>query len=65
VPEFFPWHGSDLPVAQLAVDLLSHPERLDEQRQKLLKLVATLDYPGASLNAARLALDMIRQRAAR
>lgn len=59
VPEIFPWHGSDLPVAQLALDLLRHPEKLDEQRERILKLIATLDRRGASKNAATMAMGMM------
>lgn len=60
VPEFVPWHGSGEPLAQAALDLLHHPERLADQRQKLRELVQTLDHPGASDKTARLALGMIR-----
>jgi len=59
VPEFVPWYGSNEPVARLAIDYLRHPEKLIEQRNRLRELVRALDHPGASMNAARLALEMI------
>jgi lipid-A-disaccharide synthase len=59
VPEFIPWYGSNEPVANCAIDLLKHPEKLADQRRKLKELMSTLDRPGASINAARLALELI------
>lgn len=59
VPEFVPWYGSNAPVAEYALDMLKHPAKLETQRRELRKLVHTLDQPGASLNAARLAMSMI------
>ena len=59
VPEFVPWWGSDLPVARLALDLLQHPELLDAQRRDLLRIIQPLDRPGASRNAAAIALQMM------
>jgi lipid-A-disaccharide synthase len=59
VPEFIPWYGSNEPVAKCAIDLLKHPEKLDEQRKKLTELMATLDRPGASMNAAKLAIELM------
>jgi len=64
VPEFVPWHGSNEPVAAVAIDYLQHPEKLDEQREKLKHLIRSLDRPGASMNAAKLALQMMNGRAA-
>lgn len=58
-PEFTPWYGSAQPVAELALDYLQHPEKLESQRQKLAELVSKLDHPGASTNVAKLALGMI------
>jgi lipid-A-disaccharide synthase len=60
VPEFVPWHGSGEPLAQTALELLRHPQRLAEQRQELRRLIERLDHPGASDNTARVALEMIR-----
>ena len=62
VPEFVPWYGSNRPVAELAIDYLKHPQKLAEQREKLNRLVKKLDHPGASMNVARLALEMIKNK---
>jgi lipid-A-disaccharide synthase len=59
VPEFVPWYGSNEPAAREALEMLREPAKLEAQRQKLRKLVATLDQPGASDRTARLALGMI------
>ncbi|HEX8521703.1 MAG TPA: hypothetical protein VF669_05550 [Tepidisphaeraceae bacterium] len=59
VPEFIPWYGSDVTVANCAMDLLEHPEKLEAQRRDLKQVIATIDHPGASRNAARMALEMI------
>jgi lipid-A-disaccharide synthase len=59
VPEFIPWHGSNEPVARCAIDLLQNPQKLAEQRQKLLHVIQALDRPGASMNTARLAVSMM------
>jgi lipid-A-disaccharide synthase len=62
VPEFIPWYGSNEPVANCAIDLLKNPEKLAAQRKKLRELMSTLDKPGASMNAARLAIDLIEEK---
>ncbi|HYO07951.1 MAG TPA: lipid-A-disaccharide synthase [Tepidisphaeraceae bacterium] len=62
VPEFIPWYGSNQPVADCAIDLLKHPEKLAEQRAKLTKLMRLLDRPGASMNAAKLAVELMEER---
>jgi len=59
VPEFIPWYGSNGPVADCAIDLLKHPEKLADQREKLRKLMRALDRPGASMNTAKLALSLL------
>lgn len=59
VPEFIPWYGSIEPVAECALDLLRNPQKLAAQRLRLKQLIETLDQPGASANAARLALSML------
>ncbi len=59
VPEFVPWYGSNDRVASLAIDLLKHPEKLDAQRTRLRHLVQSLDKPGASMNVAKMAMEMI------
>jgi len=66
-PEFTPWYGRagiDA-VANLALDHLRHPEKLEDQRRKLDALVRSLDKPGASMNAARDAIDMMAGNAVR
>jgi lipid-A-disaccharide synthase len=60
VPEFVPWIGSIDAVANLAIESLHHPEKLEAQRRALSQLVGALDHPGASMNVARLALGMIK-----
>jgi len=64
VPEFVPWYGSNEPLAAAALELLRHPEKLEEQRGRLRQIVQTLDRQGASLRTAQLALEMIRARSA-
>jgi hypothetical protein len=59
VPEFVPWVGSADGVANLAIELLRDPQKLGAQRQQLMNLVRPLDHPGASMNVARLALEMM------
>ena len=59
VPEFIPWHGSSGPVALRVLEMLREPRKLEQQREALRKMVRTLDRPGASLNAAKLALEMM------
>jgi lipid-A-disaccharide synthase len=61
-PEFTPWYGSAgvTAVANLAVGYLRDPQKLEDQRRKLDALVRSLDKPGASMNAARVALAMMR-----
>jgi lipid-A-disaccharide synthase len=59
VPEFIPWYGSSESVADCAIDLLKHPETLAEQKQKLAKVMRQLDQPGASLNTAKIALQLM------
>jgi hypothetical protein len=39
--------------------MLRDPARLERQREALRQLVRTLDRPGASMNAAKLAMEMI------
>jgi lipid-A-disaccharide synthase len=60
VPEFFPWNGPTAPVADAAIEFLRDVRRRREQRQNLLAVVATLDRPGASARAARIAMEMAK-----
>jgi lipid-A-disaccharide synthase len=59
VPEFVPWYGPTEPTAACAIDLLSHHEKLAAQRDRLAALVRKLHHPGASMNTARMALDLL------
>jgi lipid A disaccharide synthetase len=63
VPEFVPWYGSNEPVIQKTLEILQKPEMLGEQREKLQNVIRTLNRPGASKNAARLAIDLMEGRA--
>jgi lipid-A-disaccharide synthase len=62
VPEFIPWYGSTDPVANHAIDLLRHPDKLDAQRQRLAALTSKLDKPGASMRTAQIAMEMLEKR---
>jgi lipid-A-disaccharide synthase len=62
VPEFIPWYGSNQPVIDCALDLLRNPQKLRDQREKLDALMKTIDKPGASMNVARLALELINNK---
>jgi len=59
VPEFIPWYGTSDAVAACALGLLKNPQKLEAQRGKLRELIAAIDRPGASINVARMALDMM------
>lgn len=60
VPEIVPWNKVE-PLADLALDFLTHPDKLEAQRRDLARLIAPLDHPGASLNAAKLAAEMMKR----
>jgi lipid-A-disaccharide synthase len=60
VPELVPWHKPGL-LTDLALDLLAHPENLEAQRRDLARLIAPLDHPGASMNAAKRAVGMMKE----
>jgi lipid-A-disaccharide synthase len=62
VPEFVPWYGPTEPAAECAIDLLTHPEKLAAQRERLAALVRKLHKPGASMNTARMALEILNGR---
>ena len=62
VPEFIPWYGSNTPVADKTMEYLHNPTLLAEQRQRLRQLVRGLAKPGASRNAANLAVDLMNAR---
>jgi lipid-A-disaccharide synthase len=61
VPEFVPWYGDGIRLAELAVDYLTHPEKLHGQRSRLADLIHSLNKPGASMKVARLAIQMMNQ----
>lgn len=63
VPEFIPWYGSNVPVAQKVLEYLRNPQLLAEQRDRLLQLIRGLHKPGASHNAAMLAMELMTARA--
>jgi hypothetical protein len=46
-------------VARAALDYLQHPEKLKIQHDRLLRLIKDLDRPGASMNVAKMALEMM------
>jgi len=60
VPELIPWWGDPVPVADVVLDFLANPDKLEAQRRDLHALVSTLDRPGASTSVAKLALGMVR-----
>jgi lipid-A-disaccharide synthase len=62
VPEFIPWYGSNKPVADKTMEYLHEPRMLSEQRERLRQLVRGLARPGASRQAAILALDLMTAR---
>ena len=63
VPEFVPWYGSNEPVIDKTLEILHKPEMLAEQRERLQHVIRTLNRPGASRNAAKLAIDLMEGRA--
>jgi lipid-A-disaccharide synthase len=58
-PEFTPWYAMDRAMPALAIDYVTHPEKLAAQREKLAALLRSLDKPGASMNVAKLAMRMM------
>jgi lipid-A-disaccharide synthase len=63
VPEYVPWYGSNSVVADKALEYLKNPELLEKQREQLANLMRTLNRPGASRNTAKIAMEMMDQRA--
>lgn len=61
VPEYIPWNGDPTPVAREALALLNQPQRLEQMRQDLLKLIAPLDRRGACQQVAQMAMQMMRE----
>jgi lipid-A-disaccharide synthase len=62
VPEYVPWYGSNAAVANKALEFLRDPSLLDQQRERMENLMRTLNRPGASHNAAKVAMDMMDAR---
>jgi lipid-A-disaccharide synthase len=62
VPEFIPWFGSNAPVIAKTLEYLENPALLAEQRRRLDGLIHTLRKPGASRNAARVAIELMEAR---
>jgi lipid-A-disaccharide synthase len=58
VPEFIPF-SDPAPAIECALDLLRHPEKLAEQKQRLARVMKQIDRPGASMNAAHIAMKLI------
>ncbi|GIW75442.1 MAG: lipid-A-disaccharide synthase [Phycisphaerae bacterium] len=61
VPEYIPWNGDPEPITREALELLRHPERLEQIRRDLLDLVAPFDRRGACEQVARMALHMMNR----
>jgi lipid-A-disaccharide synthase len=59
VPEFIPWYGSSEPVARCAIEFLQDPRKLAEMSARLRQIVSTIDKPGASRQAAELAMELM------
>jgi lipid-A-disaccharide synthase len=62
VPEFIPWYGSNNAVAEKALEMLRNPQLLAEQHERLRNLIRALNKPGASRNAAILAMELLNGR---
>jgi lipid-A-disaccharide synthase len=62
VPEFIPWYGSNVPVGDKVLKYLQNPQMLFDQRERLLQLIRGLHKPGASRNAALLAMELMTAR---
>lgn len=61
-PEFIPWFDDPEPVAMAAIDFLQNPDKLRAQHERLLRLIKDLDRPGASMNVAKIAMEMMAGR---
>jgi lipid-A-disaccharide synthase len=59
VPEFIPWNGPVDAVVDHAIATLRDPARLADQRANLKRMVDTINQPGASHNAAKLAMELL------
>src|SRR5271170_6051934 len=59
VPEFIPWFGSPDAVSAAAIAMLRDPAKMEQQVEQLERLIRSLDRPGASMNVAKLAMEMM------
>lgn len=59
VPEFIPWYGPVDAVADAAIDLLEHPEKLAAQKRQIGAMIDTINKAGASMNAAKIAMELL------
>ena len=59
VPEFVPWYGSPKPLLAKIEDFLQNPQLLRDQETALDNLVSLLNRPGASMNTAKIAMQMM------
>ena len=59
VPEHIPWNGSVDGVADEAIAMLRDPARLQSMRDAMASAVAKISAPGASMNAAKLAITLL------
>jgi lipid-A-disaccharide synthase len=64
VPEYIPWHGSNRTVARHAISFLTNPQLMRDQQKRLADMVQKLDRPGASMNVARIAIDLLKKKKA-
>lgn len=62
VKEFVPWYGPVQSTAELVLDYLKHPEKLLLQRNELIEMLKPIDQPGASMNVAKLAVELLQRR---
>src|SRR5688500_15256168 len=63
-PEYIPWHGSNRTVAGHAIDFLKNPQLMRAQQKRLADMVQKLDRPGASMNVARIAMELLKKKPA-
>jgi lipid-A-disaccharide synthase len=61
VPEFIPWFGPVDAVADRAIAMLRDPAQIEAQRAKLDALIAKVGKPGASMNVAKMAMELMEQ----
>jgi lipid-A-disaccharide synthase len=59
VPEHIPWNGPVDGVADEAIAMLRDPARLQSMRNAMASAVAKISAPGASVNAAKLAVTLL------